>query len=203
MAPAAILKFSLTTIIRSFWHIFDPNLTQWLKVWSWKQFCRQNLHPTKYKMAAAAIWKFCSNGHNSATISCICAKFDAEVHNAVQEAILKSKFTYGKIQDGGRIYFEIQLNCHNSVNFAHICTKFCKGTQNHVSETNLPSYLTRRNPRRRQPPFWNFILMAISRSLYCIYSHQIWHRGLKWSRGSSFTVKMYIRQNPRWRRPRY
>ena len=66
-----------------------------------------NLHPTKSKMAAAAILKFRVNGHNSAAIACICTKFDVEMQNGDPEAFLTSKFISDKIQDGGGRHFEI------------------------------------------------------------------------------------------------
>ena len=58
-------------------------------------------------MAATTILKFYINGHNSAAIARICTKFHAEIHNGVPEAVLTSKFTSDKIQDGGGRHFEI------------------------------------------------------------------------------------------------
>jgi len=60
-------------------------------------------------MAAAAILKFCVNGHNSAAIARICTKFDTGIQNGVPEIVLPSKFTSDKIQDGGGRHFEILL----------------------------------------------------------------------------------------------
>ena len=53
------------------------------------------------------VLKFCVNGHNLAAIARICTKFDREIQNLVQEAVLPSKFTSDKIQDGGGRHIEI------------------------------------------------------------------------------------------------
>jgi len=38
-------------------------------------------------------------------------------------------------------------------------------------------------------------------SRFSMYSHQIWHTYCKWGPGTSFTTKIHIPQNSRWRRP--
>ena len=67
---------------------------------------------------------------HSATVACICTKFDTETQNGVPEAGFLSKFTSDKIQDGGGRFFEIFLNGHNSVAIARIFTKFDGETEN-------------------------------------------------------------------------
>ena len=41
------------------------------------------------------------------------------IKNHTPQAILPSKFNFGKIQDGGGLHFEIHFNDHNSVTITH------------------------------------------------------------------------------------
>ena len=94
-------------------------------------------------MAAAAILKFCFNGHNLAIFAHICTKFCKRTQNHIPETDLPSvSLTSNKIQDGGGRLHKIQLNGYNSGTVAHISTKFDAVTENEVLDIVLPSNCT-------------------------------------------------------------
>jgi len=66
----------------------------------------------------AAILNFWRNLNNSATIECICTKFDTEIQNWVPEAAFPSKFTSDEIQDGGGCGIEIYISGSHSADIS-------------------------------------------------------------------------------------
>ena len=72
----------------------------------------------------------------------ICTKFDTEIRNGVPEAVLPSKLTSDKLQDGGGRHFETHINGYNSAVFAYIYTKFDAISENDVPQEVLKSKFT-------------------------------------------------------------
>jgi len=86
----------------------------------------------------------------------ICTKFYTETKNHTPQAILVSKFSFHKIQDGGGRHFEIHFNGHNSVIVEHIRTTFDTDTTNDVAKTDLPpGFISEKiqDGGGRRPPF--------------------------------------------------
>ena len=79
---------------------------------------------SRFKMAAAAIFKIQLNVHNSVIVAHIRTKFGSETKTDVPETEIPPNFTSAKIQDGGRPPFWKHINHHNSAARWAIFTKF-------------------------------------------------------------------------------
>ena len=66
-----------------------------------KQLFRQNLHPTKSKMAAVAFLKVFFNGYNSVATARIFTKFDGKTENEAPQGVLKSNLYPAKSKMAG------------------------------------------------------------------------------------------------------
>ena len=166
-----------------------------------KQCCRQNLHPTKSKMAAAAILKFCFNGHNSAIFAHICTKFCTTTQNHVPETDLPSHLTFDKSKMVAAAILKFTLTAITWP-LLHI---FPPNLMRTLEMTPTKSFnvkiCIRQNTRWRQPPFWNFALTAITRPFLHIFARNF-ASGLKITFRKQICRQFDFRQNPRWRRRR-
>ena len=74
-----------------------------------QDFLESNLHQAKSNMAAAAILEFSLTAITWSFFAHIWSEFHIMIKSLVLEAVLPSKFTFDKIQDGGGRHLEILL----------------------------------------------------------------------------------------------